>query len=171
MSWGWKCHHWTDAALKAFKDNDMSAKVYGNAPGSTIPMSMALSSGAGIKERLLRELASPTGPTMCATIWCCRRTASTLCLRRGRLATAEAVTYFHDWYAEGLMDVEMFSQDTNQLLAKGAQSLWGVSRTIWYIEELMGDYSKDYVFLLPVLDGPDGTHNVTVRTGGGTAFT
>ena len=26
-------------ALKAFKDNDMSAKVYGNAPGSTIPMS------------------------------------------------------------------------------------------------------------------------------------
>ena len=31
----------------------------------------------------------------------------------------------------------------------------------------MGDYAKDYVFL-PVLDGPDGTHNVTVRTGGGT---
>ena len=26
-------------ALKAFKDNDMSAKYYGNAPGSTIPMS------------------------------------------------------------------------------------------------------------------------------------
>ena len=30
----------------------------------------------------------------------------------------------------------------------------------------MGEYAKDYVFL-PVLDGPDGTHNVTVRTGGG----
>ena len=78
----------------------------------------------------------------------------------------KAVTYFHDWYAEGLMDVEMFSQDTNQLLAKGAQGYLGVS-TWWYIEELMGDYAKDYVFL-PVLDGPDGTHNVTVRTGGGT---
>ena len=78
----------------------------------------------------------------------------------------KAITYFHDWYAEGLMDVEMFSQDTNQLLAKGAQGYLGVS-TWWYIEELMGDYSKDYVFL-PVLDGPDGTHNVTVRTGGGT---
>ncbi len=26
-------------ALKAFKDNDMSAKYYGNSPGSTIPMS------------------------------------------------------------------------------------------------------------------------------------
>lgn len=44
----------------------------------------------------------------------------------------QAVTYFHDWYAEGLM----------------------------------GDYAKDYVFL-PILDGPDGTHNVTIRTGGG----
>ena len=32
----------------------------------------------------------------------------------------------------------------------------------------MGEYSKDYVFL-PVLDGPSGTHNVTVRTGGGTS--
>jgi putative aldouronate transport system substrate-binding protein len=30
----------------------------------------------------------------------------------------------------------------------------------------MGDYASDYVFL-PILDGPDGTHNVTVRTGGG----
>jgi putative aldouronate transport system substrate-binding protein len=32
----------------------------------------------------------------------------------------------------------------------------------------MGDYAKDYVFL-PVLEGPDGTKNVTVRTGGGTS--
>ena len=29
----------------------------------------------------------------------------------------------------------------------------------------MGDHADDYVFL-PVLDGPDGTHNVTVRDGG-----
>ena len=91
-------------ALKAFKDNDMSAKYYGNAPGSTIPMST------------------------------------------------------------GLMDVEMFSQDDTQLISKCSQGYVGVS-TWWYIEELMGDYAKDYVFL-PILDGPDGTHNVTVRTGG-----
>lgn len=37
--------------------------------------------------------------------------------------------------------------------------------TWWYIEELMGNYAEDYVFL-PVLTGPDGTSNVTVRTGG-----
>jgi putative aldouronate transport system substrate-binding protein len=29
----------------------------------------------------------------------------------------------------------------------------------------MGDHAGDYVYL-PILDGPDGTHNVTVRTGG-----
>ncbi len=77
----------------------------------------------------------------------------------------QALTYFHDWYAEGLMDVEMFSQSDTQLISKCSQGYVGVS-TWWYIEELMGDYAEDYVFL-PILDGPDGTHNVTVRTGGG----
>jgi putative aldouronate transport system substrate-binding protein len=78
----------------------------------------------------------------------------------------DALTYFHDWYAEGLMDVEMFSQSDTQLIAKCSQGYVGVT-TWWYIEEVMGDYADDYVFL-PILDGPDGTHNVTVRTGGGT---
>lgn len=63
------------------------------------------------------------------------------------------------------MDVEMFSQSDTQLISKCSQGYVGVS-TWWYIEELMGDYAKDYVFL-PILDGPDGTHNVTIRTGGG----
>jgi putative aldouronate transport system substrate-binding protein len=33
----------------------------------------------------------------------------------------EALSYFHDGYAEGLMDVEMFRQDSTQYMAKGAQ--------------------------------------------------
>ena len=49
-------------------------------------------------------------------------------------------------------------------MSKCQQGYVGVS-TWWYIEELMGDYAKDYVFL-PVLTGPDGTSNVTIRTGG-----
>lgn len=60
----------------------------------------------------------------------------------------------------------MFSQSDTQLISKCSQGYVGVS-TWWYIEELMGDYADDYVFL-PILDGPDGTHNVTVRTGGAT---
>ena len=152
-------------ALKAFKDNDMSAKVYGNAPGSTIPMSTGFDEWCWGQNIFYAGFGFTNWPN---------DVCNDLVLQKDgkcRFVCAEdnyrkAVTYFHDWYAEGLMDVEMFSQDTNQLLAKGAQGYLGVS-TWWYIEELMGDYSKDYVFL-PVLDGPDGTHNVTVRTGGGT---
>jgi len=153
------------AALKAFKDNDMSAKVYGNAPGSTIPMSTGFDEWCWGQNIFYAGFGFTNWPN---------DVCNDLVLQKDgkcRFVCAEdnyrkAVTYFHDWYAEGLMDVEMFSQDTNQLLAKGAQGYLGVS-TWWYIEELMGDYAKDYVFL-PVLDGPDGTHNVTVRTGGGT---
>ena len=150
-------------ALKAFKDNDMSAKYYGNDAGTTIPMSTGYDqwcwgqnifyAGFGFtnwindvcNDLVLKD--DGTVDFVCASD-----------------EYRKALTYFHDWYAEGLMDQEMFSQTDAQLMAKTKQGYVGVS-TWWYIEELMGDKSGDYVFL-PVLDGPDGTHNVTVRTGG-----
>ena len=66
------------------------------------------------------------------------------------------------------MDVEMFSQSDSQLIAKCQQGYVGVS-TWWYIEELMGEYAEDYVFL-PPLTGPKGTPyedtcGVTIRPG------
>ena len=82
----------------------------------------------------------------------------------------DAVTYFHDWYAEGLMDLEMFSQSTSQLISKVSSGRVGVT-TWWYIEEIAGEYSDDFVFLPPMY-GPEGTeyentHNVTIRSGPG----
>jgi len=152
-------------ALKAFQENDMSATYYGNAPGSTIPMSTGFDqwcwgqnifyAGFGFTNwvnDVCKDLVLKPDGT-------CEFVCATDQYRK-------AVTYFHDWFAEGLMDPEMFSQSDTQLIAKCSQGYVGVS-TWWYIEELMGDYADDYVFL-PVLDGPDGTHNVTVRTGGGT---
>lgn len=152
-------------ALVAFKENDMSAKYYGNDAGSTIPMSTGFDqwcwgqnifyAGFGFTNwpnDVINDLVlNPDGKVefVCASD-----------------KYRDALTYFHDWYAEGLMDVEMFSQSDTQLISKCSQGYVGVS-TWWYIEELMGEYAKDYVFL-PVLDGPDGTHNVTVRTGGAT---
>lgn len=152
-------------ALVAFKENDMSAKYYGNAAGSTIPMSTGFDqwcwgqnifyAGFGFTSwpnDVINDLVlNPDGKVefVCASD-----------------NYRKALTYFHDWYQEGLMDQEMFSQSDTQLISKCSQGYVGVS-TWWYIEELMGDYAKDYVFL-PVLDGPDGTHNVTVRTGGAT---
>ena len=120
-------------ALKAFKDNDMSAKVYGNAPGSTIPMSTGFDEWCWGQNIFYAGFGFTNWPN---------DVCNDLVLQKDgkcRFVCAEdnyrkAVTYFHDWYAEGLMDVEMFSQDANQLLAKGAQGYLGVS-TWWYIEE------------------------------------
>lgn len=152
-------------ALVAFKENDMSAKYYGNEAGTTIPMSTGFDqwcwgqnifyAGFGFTNwpnDVINDLAlNPDGK------------AEFVCASDNY---RNALTYFHDWYPEGLMDQEMFSQSDTQLIAKCSQGYVGVS-TWWYIEELMGDYADDYVFL-PVLDGPDGSHNVTVRTGGAT---
>lgn len=151
------------AALQAFKDNDMSATYYGNPAGSTIPMS------TGFDEWCWGQNIFYAGFGF--TNWI-NDVCNDLVLNKDGTVNfvsdddnyRAAVTYFHDWFAEGLMDQEMFSQDTTQYMSKCSQGYVGVA-TWWYIEELMGDYSKDYVFL-PVLTGPDGTSNVTVRTGG-----
>ncbi len=151
--------------LVAFKENDMAAKMYGAAPGSTLPMS------TGFDQWCWGQNIFYAGFGF--TNWINDVCNDLVLDKDGKVSFVcvddryrEALTYFHDWYAEGLMDVEMFSQSDTQLMAKCQQGYVGVS-TWWYIEELMGDYADDYVFL-PVLDGPDGTHNVTVRTGGAT---
>lgn len=151
--------------LVAFKENDMSAKYYGNDPGTTIPMS------TGFDQWCWGQNIFYAGFGF--TNWTNDVIQDLVLDADGKVNFVcdddnyrEALTYFHDWYAEGLMDIEMFSQDDTQLMSKCQQGYVGVS-TWWYIEELMGSYSDDYVFL-PVLDGPSGSHNVTVRTGGGT---
>ena len=150
--------------LKAFKDNDMSAKYYGNAAGSTIPMSTGFDEWCWGQNIFYAGFGFTNWPNdVCNDL--VLNSDGTVGFVSVTDEYRKAIAYFHDWYAEGLMDIEMFSQDSTQLIAKCSQGYVGVS-TWWYIEELMGDYADDYVFL-PVLDGPDGTHNVTVRTGGG----
>ena len=150
--------------LKAFKDNDMSHKYYGNDPGTTIPMC------TGYDQWCWGQNIFYAGFGF--TNWT-NDIISDMVLKDGKVEFVcvddkyrQAMEYFHNWFAEGLMDQEMFSMQDTQLMAKCQQGYVGVS-TWWYIEELMGEHAKDYVFL-PVLDGPDGTHNVTIRTGGGT---
>lgn len=152
-------------ALKAFKDNDMSAAYYGNDPGSTIPMSTGFDQWCWGQNVFYAGFGFTNWPNdVCNDlILTPDGKADFVCAWDGY---RDALTYFHDWFAEGLMDQEMFSQSDTQLIAKCSQGYVGVA-TWWYIEEVMGDYAKDYVFL-PILDGPDGTHNVTIRTGGGT---
>lgn len=151
-------------ALKAFQENDMSANYYGNAPGSTIPMSTGFDEWCWGQNIFYAGFGFTNWPNdVCNDLVLNDDgTVEFICVSD---KYRKAVTYFHDWYAEGLMDAEMFSQSDTQLIAKCSQGYVGVT-TWWYIEEVMGDFAKDYVFL-PILDGPDGTHHVTVRTGGG----
>ncbi len=151
--------------LVAFKENDMSATYYGNAAGTTIPMSTGFDQWCWGQNIFYAGFGFTNWPTdVCNDLVLNDDgTCEFVCVSDGYRA---AVTYFHDWFEEGLMDIEMFSQSDSQLIAKGSQGYLGVS-TWWYIDEIMGDKADDYVFL-PVLDGPDGTHRVTVRDGGGT---
>lgn len=131
-------------ALKAFKDNDMSAKYYSNAPGSTIPMSTGFDQWCWGQNIFYAGFGFTNWPNDVCNDLVLKNdgTVEFMCVTD---QYRQAITYFHDWYAEGLMDVEMFSQSDTQLISKCSQG---------------------YVFL-PILDGPDGTHNVTIRTGGG----
>ena len=153
------------AALVAFKENDMSAKIYGNEPGSTIPMS------TGFDEWCWGQNVFYAGFGF--TNWINDVCMDLVVGADGKVNFVcdddnyrAALTYFHDWYSEGLMDMEMFSQDTNQLIAKCSGGRVGVS-TWWEINEIMGEHAADYVYL-PILTGPDGTSNVNLRTGGAT---
>lgn len=152
-------------ALKAFKDNDMAHKIYGAEAGRTLPMC------TGFDQWCWGQNIFYAGFGF--TNWINDVCNDLVLDKTGKVNFVcdddnyrAAMNYFHDWYAEGLMDQEMFSQTDTSLISKCQQGWVGVS-TWWYIEELMGDYAEDYVFL-PVLEGPDGTKNVTVRTGGGT---
>lgn len=156
--------------LVAFKENDMAAKMYGAEAGSTIPMSTGFDQWCWGQNVFYAGFGFTNWINdVCDDL--VLNDDGTVDFVSDNDNYRDALTYFSNWYQEGLMDPEMFSQDTTQLMAKCQQGYVGVS-TWWYIEELMGDYSDDYVFL-PILTGPagteyEGTKNVTVRTGGAT---
>ncbi len=150
-------------ALVAFKENDMSCKYYGNAPGSTIPMSTGFDQwcwGQNVFYAGFGFTNWPNDVCMDLTVGA-DGVVNFVCDDDNYRA---AITYFHEWYADGLMDLEMFSQDTNQLIAKVTGGRVGVT-TWWEIPEITGSHKDDYVYL-PILKGPDGTSHVTLRTGG-----
>ena len=151
-------------ALQAFKDNDMAAKIYGAAPGNTIPMSFGFDQWCWGQN--IFYFYAPFGLTnwsdVCSDLRLTKDKEVVFdCVSDGY---REAITYYHDWYADGLIDIEVFSQDDKQYLAKCAQGYVGVA-TWWEINELMADYAADYVYL-PPLKGPSGTCTVTIKSAG-----
>ncbi|MCI8440488.1 MAG: extracellular solute-binding protein [Oscillospiraceae bacterium] len=149
-------------ALQAFKDNDMAAKMYGNDPGSTIPMSFGFDQWCWGQNIFYAPFGLTNWSDVCMDLRLTKDKEVVFdCVSD---EYRNAITYYHDWYADGLIDVEVFSQDDKQYLSKCAQGKVGVA-TWWEISELMGDYAKDYVYL-PPLKGPDGTCTVTIKSAG-----
>jgi len=69
----------------------------------------------------------------------------------------DALAYFHQWYAEGLIDPESFTQDSKAYLAKGKTEVETLGSYIWWeVEEVVGpERAGDYA-LVPPLAGPGG---------------
>ncbi|MDE6815788.1 MAG: extracellular solute-binding protein [Lachnospiraceae bacterium] len=80
-----------------------------------------------------------------------------------------AIAYYHDWFAEGLIDIEVFSQDSSQYIAKGNGDDARLGVFVWWeIPEVVGkERAADYAYL-PILNGPDGTHHVNLNEMGTT---
>ncbi|MNW38208.1 Lipoprotein LipO precursor [compost metagenome] len=81
----------------------------------------------------------------------------------------EALKYIHDnWYKQGLIDRESFTQDAAQYLAKGKTPDETLGSYVWWeVEEVVGpERSKDYA-LLPPLKGPNGDQMIGHSNGGG----
>ncbi|MDE6591366.1 MAG: extracellular solute-binding protein, partial [Oscillospiraceae bacterium] len=149
-------------ALQAFKDNDMSAKYYGNAPGTTVPMTFGFDQWCWGQNIFYAPFGVTNWSDVCMDLRLTKDKQVVFdCVDDGYRA---AVTYYHDWYANGLIDLEVFSQTDTQYISKCSQGYVGVA-TWWEVAELFGDYADDYVYL-PPLKGPDGTCTVTIKSAG-----
>lgn len=149
-------------ALQAFIDNDMSHKIYGNDPGSTIGISCGFDQWCWGQDIFYAPFGLTTWSDVCMDLHL--KSDGKVEFQCVNDTYRNAVTYYHDWVADGLFDVEMFSQDSTQLMAKCAQGYVGVG-VWWEINELMGDYAEDYVYL-PPLKGEDGTCVVNLKSAG-----
>lgn len=81
-----------------------------------------------------------------------------------------AIAYFHQWFKEGLIDLEVFSQDASQYIAKGksADPILGVY-TWWEIPEVVGYDRADMYTYLPFLTDANGNSNVNLNEMGTTS--
>ncbi|MBQ6295928.1 MAG: extracellular solute-binding protein, partial [Firmicutes bacterium] len=115
-------------ALVAFKENDMATKN-GNGAGSTIPMSTGYDQWCWGQEIFYAGFGF-TNFTSDICFDLLAKADGTVEFVSATDKYRDAITYFHDWYAEGLMDLEMFSQSTSQLIAKVSQGRVGL--TTWW---------------------------------------
>ena len=76
----------------------------------------------------------------------------------------DAIAYFSDWYQEGLIDVEVFSQDSAKYISKGKNDEIILGSYVWWeIPEVVGYDRADMYELMPLLAGPAGEPVMMLR--------
>lgn len=69
----------------------------------------------------------------------------------------DAIATLHEWYEEGLIDPESFTQDDKTYLTKGKTETPVLGSYVWWeTEEVVGTDRADDYALLPVLEGVEG---------------
>lgn len=72
-----------------------------------------------------------------------------------------AIAYMAKWYEEGLIDIEVFSQDSAKYISKGKNDEIILGSYVWWeIPEVVGYDRADMYALMPLLAGPDGQEPV-----------
>lgn len=151
--------------LKAFKDND----VNGNGDASDeIPLSFIFPEKNGSWCAGIGTLLAPFG--------CTDYQLDHRAIKDGKVyyqAASEeyrnAIAYYHSWFEEGLIDIEVFSQDSSQYIAKGNGEDPRLGVFVWWeIPEVVGAERAQSYEYLPILNGPDGTHGVNLNEMGTT---
>lgn len=76
----------------------------------------------------------------------------------------EAIAYIAKWYAEGLIDIEVFSQDAAKYISKGKNDEIILGSYFWWeIPEVVGYDRADMYALMPLLGGPAGDPVMMLR--------
>ena len=75
-----------------------------------------------------------------------------------------AIQYFHEWFKEGLIDIEVFSQDSSQYIAKGAAADARLGVFAWWeIPEVVGAGRAESYAYLPILTDQEGNSKVNLN--------
>jgi len=81
-----------------------------------------------------------------------------------------AIKYFHEWYKEGLIDTEAFSQDASQYIAKGSADDAKLGVFVWWeIPEVVGSKHATSYEYLPILTDAKGNSGVNLNEQGTTS--
>lgn len=73
----------------------------------------------------------------------------------------EATQYYHNWVANGLIDMEVFSQSQDAFLAKGKATDQKLGSFYWWESETVVKNPEDYIVMSPLI-GPHGDQYIGV---------